>query len=57
MELRDPESTKKLFEKYNPTHVIHLAALGRCSSLFASYNLWRCSGRALQEHEVQGRVC
>lgn len=26
--LRDPEETRKLFEKYNPTHVIHLAALG-----------------------------
>lgn len=25
---RDPEQTKKLFEKYKPTHVIHLAALG-----------------------------
>ncbi|EGO01012.1 hypothetical protein SERLA73DRAFT_179042 [Serpula lacrymans var. lacrymans S7.3] len=26
-DLRDPEETKKLFEKYKPTHVIHLAAL------------------------------
>ncbi|EIM87487.1 GDP-L-fucose synthetase [Stereum hirsutum FP-91666 SS1] len=26
-DLRDPEATKKLFEKYKPTHVIHLAAL------------------------------
>ncbi|PCH37536.1 NAD(P)-binding protein [Wolfiporia cocos MD-104 SS10] len=26
-DLRDPEQTKKLFEKYKPTHVIHLAAL------------------------------
>jgi GDP-L-fucose synthase len=27
-DLRDPEATKKMFEKYKPTHVIHLAALG-----------------------------
>ncbi|KAF8337072.1 uncharacterized protein EI90DRAFT_3279854 [Cantharellus anzutake] len=27
-DLRDPEAAKKLFEKYKPTHVIHLAALG-----------------------------
>jgi GDP-L-fucose synthase len=30
----DPEQTKKLFDKYKPTHIIHLAALGtrsRCS--------------------------
>ncbi|KAL6300948.1 hypothetical protein BKA93DRAFT_828649 [Sparassis latifolia] len=26
-DLRDPEQTKKLFEKYKPTHVIHLAAI------------------------------
>jgi len=26
-DLRDPEQTRKLFEKYKPTHVIHLAAL------------------------------
>ncbi|CCM05426.1 uncharacterized protein FIBRA_07643 [Fibroporia radiculosa] len=26
-DLRDPEQTKRLFEKYKPTHVIHLAAL------------------------------
>ncbi|KAH6891730.1 hypothetical protein BKA70DRAFT_1325953 [Coprinopsis sp. MPI-PUGE-AT-0042] len=26
-DLRDPEATRKLFEKYKPTHVIHLAAL------------------------------
>ncbi|KZS87984.1 NAD(P)-binding protein [Sistotremastrum niveocremeum HHB9708] len=26
-DLRDPEQTKALFEKYKPTHVIHLAAL------------------------------
>ncbi|KIM89559.1 hypothetical protein PILCRDRAFT_94947 [Piloderma croceum F 1598] len=26
-DLRDPEQTRKLFEKFNPTHVIHLAAL------------------------------
>ena len=25
---RDKEQTMKLFEKYKPTHVIHLAALG-----------------------------
>lgn len=25
---RDPEQTRKLYEKYKPTHVIHLAALG-----------------------------
>lgn len=27
---RDAEETKKLFEKYKPTHVIHLAAIGAC---------------------------
>ncbi|GBE83608.1 hypothetical protein SCP_0506630 [Sparassis crispa] len=26
-DLRDPEQTKRLFEKYKPTHVIHLAAI------------------------------
>ncbi|KAG7442855.1 epimerase-domain-containing protein [Guyanagaster necrorhizus] len=26
-DLRDPEQTRKLFEKYKPTHVIHLAAV------------------------------
>ncbi|EAU83911.2 GDP-L-fucose synthetase [Coprinopsis cinerea okayama7 len=26
-DLRDPAQTRKLYEKYNPTHVIHLAAL------------------------------
>ncbi|KII91474.1 hypothetical protein PLICRDRAFT_173317 [Plicaturopsis crispa FD-325 SS-3] len=26
-DLRDPESTRKMYEKYKPTHVIHLAAL------------------------------
>jgi hypothetical protein len=26
---RDLEQTKRLFEKYKPTHVIHLAALGK----------------------------
>jgi hypothetical protein len=26
--LSDTEATKALFEKYKPTHVIHLAALG-----------------------------
>lgn len=28
---RDPEQTRKLYEKYKPTHVIHLAALGEYS--------------------------
>lgn len=27
---RNAEETKKLFEKYKPTHVIHLAAIGAC---------------------------
>lgn len=27
-ENRDPEQTRKLFDKYKPTHVIHLAAMG-----------------------------
>jgi len=27
-DLRNPVETDKLFEKYKPTHVIHLAALG-----------------------------
>ncbi|TDL13725.1 hypothetical protein BD410DRAFT_368936 [Rickenella mellea] len=27
-DLRCPEQTRQLFEKYKPTHVIHLAALG-----------------------------
>lgn len=26
---RDIEQTRKLFDKYKPTHVIHLAALGK----------------------------
>jgi len=26
-DLRDPEQTRRLYEKYKPTHVIHLAAL------------------------------
>ncbi|KAK9764975.1 hypothetical protein K7432_007070 [Basidiobolus ranarum] len=26
-DLRDPEATRKIFEKYQPTHVIHLAAM------------------------------
>jgi hypothetical protein len=29
---RDPEQTNKLYEKYKPTHVIHLAALGMFSA-------------------------
>ncbi|KAH7882929.1 epimerase-domain-containing protein [Phlebopus sp. FC_14] len=33
-DLRDPEQTLKLFEKYQPTHVIHLAAL--VGGLFAN---------------------
>ena len=28
-DLRDAEQTGKLLEKYKPTHVIHLAALGK----------------------------
>jgi GDP-L-fucose synthase len=28
LEIRNPEQTKLLFEKYKPTHVIHLAAMG-----------------------------
>jgi hypothetical protein len=26
---RDPEQTRQLFERYQPTYVIHLAALGK----------------------------
>jgi len=55
--VRDPEQTRKLFEKYKPTHVIHLAALGR----FASRKLGSrvlinpfTSRRFVQEHEIQG---
>lgn len=32
MAQRDAERAKKLFEKYKPTHVIHLAALGMSSA-------------------------
>lgn len=35
---RDPEQTKKLFEKYKPTHVIHLAALGLYLSSYMIYH-------------------
>jgi len=28
---RDAAQTRRLYEKYNPTHVIHLAALGTCT--------------------------
>jgi hypothetical protein len=31
--LSDAAATKALFEKYKPTQVIHLAALGRCAML------------------------
>lgn len=43
---RDTEQTKKLFEKYKPTHVIHLAALGR-RPLFA------CSRSRLNADAIQ----
>ena len=36
----DPEATKALFEKYKPTHVIHLAALGAFSAI---YTMWDCA--------------
>ena len=53
---RDAEKAHKLFDKYKPTHVIHLAALGE------SFRDWdlnlligsMCSRRAFQEYEVQG---
>jgi len=28
---RDAAQTRQLYEKYRPTHVIHLAALGTCT--------------------------
>jgi len=31
---RDADQTRKLYEKYKPTHVIHLAALGAHTSLY-----------------------
>ncbi|KAJ7201051.1 hypothetical protein GGX14DRAFT_465578 [Mycena pura] len=33
-DMRDQEQTVKLYEKYKPTHVIHLAALGSFGGLF-----------------------
>ncbi|PPQ95374.1 hypothetical protein CVT26_008219 [Gymnopilus dilepis] len=41
-DLRDADQTRKLYEKYKPTHVIHLAALG----VHASFR------RPVQKHEL-----
>lgn len=54
---RDPTQTRQLYEKYKPTHVIHLAALGMCTRyLKLSLNLTidYCSWWTLQKHEIQG---
>lgn len=53
---RDAEKTHKLFDKYKPTHVIHLAALGESFRDWDSNLLIgsMCSWRAFQEYEVQG---
>ena len=54
----DLEQTKKLFAKYKPTHVIHLAALGMSFAkliMTAAHNHIWCSRWTVQEHEVQGQ--
>jgi hypothetical protein len=45
-----------MYEKYKPTHVIHLAALGMFSVITPrDYpDLLIASRRVIQEHEVQG---
>ena len=42
---RDPAQTQKLFEKYRPTHVIHLAALGTSMERSSCTALIYYSGR------------
>ena len=54
---RDPEQTRKLYEKYQPTHVIHLAALGEIASIYRIYctlysNADILSWWFVQEYEV-----
>lgn len=50
---RNTEATNKLFEKYKPTHVIHLAAIGRFSVTFlGGSRLNKSSRRCLQKHEI-----
>ena len=34
----DPDATKALFEKYKPTHVIHLAAVGMLLAISTKKN-------------------
>lgn len=56
---RDPEQTRRLYEKYKPTHVIHLAALGMLCDVHKislSNKFCMYSGRAVQEHEIQGTL-
>jgi FlaA1/EpsC-like NDP-sugar epimerase len=51
---RDASQTRQLFEKYKPTHVIHLAALGTFPITILHYLIlieWH-SWWAVQEHEV-----
>ena len=51
---RDPAQTQALYDKYKPTHVIHLAALGTSAvTLYPTYAN-PTSRRPLQEHEIQG---
>ena len=56
---RDPEQTRALYEKYKPTHVIHLAALGMYSfslSLLTWDHVSHGSWWAFQEHEIQSEA-
>lgn len=58
MVLRDPAQTRQLYEKYKPTHVIHLAALGALS-LHTFISVMKSdyfrSRRIVQEHEIQSK--
>lgn len=54
--VRVKEDTTKLFEKYKPTHVLHLAAVGKGSyakPILITFNILRFplnSGWPIQEH-------
>ena len=55
---RDVEATRKLFAKYKPTHVIHLAALGDYTSLRSDQSYHTDCGAnswgLVHEYEAQG---
>ena len=48
-DLTDAESTEKMFEKYRPTHVIHLAAKvgGLFGNLKVRYRKFNCHNKKL----------